>query len=310
MLELNGAAWSVEALDGDGVLIGGGDSDESCYWYECYTIFSSFASLLNEDGALDAAFARAGNRKVEALDVTRQPDGKVVAVGRRRKAGARARISSCSGSGQTARSTRASLAGILDLRWQVLAESHRGTAIALEPDGRDRGRRCTRNRVVSSVIPRAHERNLLVLRLLADGSLDPGFGTAGAYVGPAVELLLPTFGLHAPPPATIASRRRRIGLPDHRRHGGRRTRCVVCGLGHCAGRDPLQAHRSPAGRSRPRLTAACSSRAVRRPGLPRCSRDGALDPAFASDAASRNPWTMQPQLRREPAARSSSPDQG
>ena len=26
--ELNGAAWSVEALDGDGVLIGGGDSDE------------------------------------------------------------------------------------------------------------------------------------------------------------------------------------------------------------------------------------------------------------------------------------------
>ena len=82
--ELNGAAWSVEALDGDGVLIGGGDSDEFATTGTNAThVFSSFASVLTEDGALDAAFAAQAINDIEALDVARQADGRVVAVGRK-----------------------------------------------------------------------------------------------------------------------------------------------------------------------------------------------------------------------------------
>ena len=56
------------------------------------------------------------------------------------------------------------------------------TSLALEPDGRIivAGTR-------TIVVGETSEKNLMVVRLLANGSLDASFGTGGVYIGPAVE---------------------------------------------------------------------------------------------------------------------------
>ena len=71
---------------------------------------------------------------------------------------------------------------------------------------------------------------LILLRLLADGSLDPSFGTAGA-LRRARRRLLRRHSARAHRRGRLS---RRVGdgsgCRDHRRHGGRRTRCIVRGL--------------------------------------------------------------------------------
>ncbi len=134
---LNGAAWSVEALDGDGVLIGGGDSDEACYyWYECAHVFSSFASVLTEDGALDAAFAAQAINDIEALDVARQADGRVVAVGRKTLGPWTTQLVAFRLGLDGALDTGFGASGVFELSTDEYGPIHRGAALALEPDGK------------------------------------------------------------------------------------------------------------------------------------------------------------------------------
>ena len=81
---------------------------------------------------------RRASNDVEALDVARQPDGKVVAVGRRLQG---------AGPGANLVVFRLEPDGSLDTgfgyggnprpaRWKSYGRTHRGTAISLEPDGR------------------------------------------------------------------------------------------------------------------------------------------------------------------------------
>ena len=229
-----------------------GTATSLSYWYECAHVFSNFASVLTEDGTLDAAFAAQAINDVEALDVARQADGQVVAVGRKTLGPWITQLVAFRLGLDGALDTGFGASGIFELSTDEYGPIHRGAAVALEPDGK-------------IVIAGAREiavgdvlmNELIVLRLLADGSLDPSFGTAGAYVAPAVDYFA-DIRLRAPPRAAIASRRRRIRAARSsalRRAAHWMRRLLTRALRWS---NPLQAHRSPAGRSRLRPMEPCS----------------------------------------------------
>ncbi len=187
---LEGAAWSVEALDDGGALVGGGDLDFDfgwyCYYYayDCQIEASNFTSRLNQDGSIDAAFQAAGVADVEVFGIARQADGKIVAAGRKVTGDFRHRSNrllvfrlATDGSLDTAFAND----GLFELSSSDFGPDSQAHALELEPNGRIvvAG---VREIVVDDVLVS----ELIALRLRADGRLDQSFGAAGVFVGPAV----------------------------------------------------------------------------------------------------------------------------
>src|SRR5262245_23570218 len=85
--ELIGSAYSVEALDDGGMVLGGSDIERHCGGWYCYYDFqleaSNFVSAVTDTGGIDASYHGSLDGNIEVTGIARQPDGKVVAAGRR-----------------------------------------------------------------------------------------------------------------------------------------------------------------------------------------------------------------------------------
>lgn len=173
--EFGGQAWAVEALENGEVFVAGGDLEVSCdyYWgYYCDYYGSNFASELTADGEFNPSFNLERIVGIEVRDAIRQPDGKVILVGRRK--------TEFAGPGTLA-VYRVEANGALDATFGTLgifelsADEHGGyhvaNSIALDPDGR-------------IVVAGSGAENLVVLALTSDGTLDASFGDGGVFVGP------------------------------------------------------------------------------------------------------------------------------
>ncbi|HEX9707038.1 MAG TPA: hypothetical protein VGA24_05300, partial [Steroidobacteraceae bacterium] len=172
--DFDGPVWSVEALDDDGALIAGGDIDAYCYYwfYDCDFSGSNFVGQLTDAGAIDASYTAARPADIEVRDAARQPDGKMIAVGRKvgRRFGDNRFVVYRLESGGSM-DTTFGVAGIFELPVEVLGSRNSANGIVLDPDGR-------------IVVSGSHGDQLIVLRLLADGTLDDSFGDAGVFIGP------------------------------------------------------------------------------------------------------------------------------
>lgn len=161
---LDGPAWSLDARDGD-ILFGG--VEDYCYYFCDYT---GFASRLDADGGLDAAFAAAKLDRIDVRDVAMQPDGKAVAVGTDRRAFPEVMVV-----------FRLNADGTLDMGFGTEGVARIpapagirsfGSSLALEPDGR----------IAAAGLQGG---KLVLARLLPTGALDTSFGTGGKFVSEA-----------------------------------------------------------------------------------------------------------------------------
>lgn len=173
---LEGAAWSLDARDGD-ILFGG--VEDYCYYYY-YCDYTGFTSRLNPDGGLDAAFAAAKLDRIDVRDVVTQPDGKAVAVGTDRKADPHEMVVfrlNADGTLDTGFGTE----GMARIAAPANVRTY-GSSLALEPDGR----------IIAAGLQGG---TLVMVRLLPTGALDTSFGTGGTFVwGAAIsEYPLPKF---------------------------------------------------------------------------------------------------------------------
>jgi len=164
-----GPAWSVQALDGDQSFIAGGEVHlgRGCSYYNtCHA--DGFFGQVSPVGSLDLQAAAPLGNKTEVFDFALQPDGKVVAVG----------LTSSNGKSQLTVFRLASGGsldpnfahqGIMQYTPDSLAQS-----VLLDPSG-------------AIVVAGSNAGKLMVLRLLANGSPDGSFGTAGVYIGPPTD---------------------------------------------------------------------------------------------------------------------------
>jgi uncharacterized delta-60 repeat protein len=175
--DFDGAVWSLEATDDGDILIAGGDFDVSCsYWfYDCEFSGSNFAGQLTDEGSVDSAYNASRPADIEVRDAEMQPDGKMIMVGRKV-----IDLSSFISSNKLVvyrlapgGSLDASfgLAGIFELSAADHGNRNTANAVVVDPDGR-----------IVAAGSRGGE--LIVLRLLADGTLDNSFGDAGVFIGP------------------------------------------------------------------------------------------------------------------------------
>jgi len=174
---LEGPAWSIEPLEEGGAILGGGYIERHCYGWYCYYDAeyeaTGFVDALSADGAIDAAYEAAQVTNVEVIGITRQADGKVVAVGRRvnvRNAHFNNLVVfrlETDGALDAAFGT----GGIVELDAVAFGSRNKADAVLLDPDGR-------------IVVAGARDDTLIVLRLNPDGSLDNGFGDGGLFTGP------------------------------------------------------------------------------------------------------------------------------
>lgn len=179
-----GSAWSLEALDDGRVFVAGGDVEYECsgYWYyDCEEIGSNFAGELTGEGQMDSSYSPAALAGIEVRDAARQPDGKVILVGRRLD-------------GWQAINSyvvyRLSAGGTLDTTFGAegffelppFDPGYRplATSVIVDPDGR-------------IVVSGSLADHLIVLRLLPDGTLDASFGDGGTYLGPPQDFDARTF---------------------------------------------------------------------------------------------------------------------
>ena len=176
--ELKGPARSLEALDDEGILLGGGYLESSCRsyycWYDPEFEASNFVDALTEDGGIDASYHATVISDVEVFDIARQADGKVVAVGRRV---GRSRIApnnlvvfrlDAEGPLDTGFGNN----GIFELDPELYGYRNQANSVLVDPEGR-------------IVIAGARDESLMVLRLDAAGALDASFGSGGILTGPA-----------------------------------------------------------------------------------------------------------------------------
>lgn len=177
--DLDGPAWSLEALDDGGVLFAGGDVDRSCNPYSWYCYYdleyeaTNFVSQLTAEGSLDPVFNAARPADIEVRDAARQSDGKMIAVGR--KVGRRYfgdnKFVAYRLERDGSMDTTFGVEGIFELSVDVHGIRNSANSVVLDPDGR-------------IVVSGSHVDQLIVLRLLADGTLDESFGDAGVFIGP------------------------------------------------------------------------------------------------------------------------------
>ncbi len=172
--EHGGQAWSIEALDDGNALVAGGDVELACYYssYYCEYFGSHFAGELTGAGQIDRYYTPTGLSSIEVRDASRQPDGKVIMVGRRINQSLALTTLvvyrlEASGSLDTTFGSE----GIFELPAGNYGSLHVANSVAQDPDG-------------GIVVSGSSDANLIVLRLLADGTLDPSFGENGVFVGP------------------------------------------------------------------------------------------------------------------------------
>lgn len=164
--QFNGEAWALQPLAADESLVAGGQfCDYYCAYYHLYD--DGFIGHLSSSGSVESQIAADALKKIEVRDLALQPDGKVVAVGRGQ------------GNAKGFVVFRLDSAGALDPGFAgggVLSYAAGGAqSVMVDPDG-------------AILVSGSNNGNLVVIRLLADGSLDGSFGTAGAASGPPSDL--------------------------------------------------------------------------------------------------------------------------
>ena len=170
---LDSPAWSLNLQDDGSVLLAGGTYYPGYYYWGYYPAYArNFVSHLSDTGLIDPDFTAASIGNTQVFDVIRQPDGLVIAVGRR--AGSSIGTSllivfrlQSDGSLDTTFGD----AGTFVLSPVDYGDRHVGTSTVLDPDGQ-------------IVVAGSRDDSLIVVRLLPDGSLDGSFGTAGVFTGP------------------------------------------------------------------------------------------------------------------------------
>lgn len=175
-------AWSVESLANESVLFGGGD--DYCWYDGYYCTFGGNLGLLTAGGAVDGSFAATFLADLRITDLAVQPDQKIVGVGTRMVSGVRQMaVFRMSPSGALDNS----FAGGLQVLAAPTGSFQRASSVVIDDQQR-------------IVIAGIRDDHLLVMRLLADGTLDLDFGTAGVFVGPvafgtdAIPRIVPVTG--------------------------------------------------------------------------------------------------------------------
>lgn len=165
-----GQAWAVEALADGGVMVAGGGANAYCGYYYCDELVEEFVNELSSEGEFSVTFSAAPASSVEVRDAVRQPDGGIVLVGRQVASDSRFwayRLASDGSRDETFNSS-----GFFDLpAGDSLTGSFADSAV-LGPDGK-------------IAISGSDGERLIVVRLLADGTLDGSFGANGIFTGPA-----------------------------------------------------------------------------------------------------------------------------
>jgi uncharacterized delta-60 repeat protein len=156
--------WSVDVQGDDSVLIGGGVEYAAYYTFE-----ESFIGRLLPNGAPDASFAAAVLKGTAVYDTTLQSDGKVIAVGTARQPDGRMKLVVFRLRPDGALDPDFGLGGLVILSDGTTRREAAYSAV-VDPDGR-------------IVVAGQRGNSLLVARLLANGTLDAGFGSGGVYVG-------------------------------------------------------------------------------------------------------------------------------
>ena len=169
-----GPAWSVQPLSNGEAIFSGGEYDRGCHHHYCYyesdPSVSNFSGRLSSAGTIDLSFAAAKLEDIQVFDVAMQPDGKVVAVGRTLSS-KRSALTVFRLQPGGALDTNFGNAGIMRLPATAQLQ-HMGSSVVLDPDGR-------------IVVAGSQSDELIVLRLLENGTLDDGFGASGIVSGPA-----------------------------------------------------------------------------------------------------------------------------
>lgn len=176
---LNGPAWTIKDLDDGTTLVAGGDLEPVCDsgWY-CYYYYSTgyeatnFVNLVADSGMLDPSFDMPLVANTQVFDIVRQPDGRVIAAGRkvsRSPEASQLTVFRLQADGSLDPAFGED--GIFALPTSDHGVNQSGTSIVLDPDGR-------------IVVAGSKDDKLIVLRLLPNGSLDSSFGTSGIFAGP------------------------------------------------------------------------------------------------------------------------------
>ncbi len=163
-LNLSGPLWSLDVQDDDAILFGGGA--EYCYW-GCD--FYDFTGRLRPDGTVDAGFAAASLDNAIVYDTALQGDGRVVGVGTVGSATSASKLQVYRLLPNGSRDSGFGIGGLVAVP-EPPASDTSGRSVIVEPDGR-------------IVVAGKRGVRLLVARLLANGALDPTFGTGGIYAG-------------------------------------------------------------------------------------------------------------------------------
>jgi len=167
---LDGPAWSIEAADGGSTLLGGGAlAYYSYYFYSYYA--TNFVNVITDAGQIDPTFTKDATDSIQVFDIARQTDGSVVAVGRHIAADNSADLAAFRLEPDGALDTTFASNGIFSLPVAEFGASQLGRSVVLDTDGR-------------IVIAGSRDDQVIVLRLLPDGSLDDSFATGGIFLGP------------------------------------------------------------------------------------------------------------------------------
>ena len=178
LFDLGGPAWSLELQDNDELLFGGGRygqmPGQDC-GLRCFSLFArGYIRRMSAAGATDPAFSISGIDGVQVLDIARQPDGKVIGVGRSVQDN-RSKLTVFRLESDGALDPTFGDAGIV--RYAADESPHAASAVALDPDGR-------------IVVAGTRDTQLIVLALDANGDVDAAFGDAGLYSGPVAHIVV------------------------------------------------------------------------------------------------------------------------
>ena len=157
--------WSVDVQDDDSVLFGGGGEYDYYGSYEDY-----FFGRLLPNGTPDAGFAAATLQHTAVYDTTLQPDGKVIGVGTAKQPDGSKKLLVFRLRADGALDPGFGFGGLFVLS-DGSASREAGYSVVVDPDDR-------------IVVAGQRADSLLVARLTANGTLDPGFGSGGVYLGP------------------------------------------------------------------------------------------------------------------------------
>ena len=177
-------AGFVEPIVGGGLVIGSSAVSIKRTFESCTIDGISFASQLGPDGTGDPSFAPVRVDGIQAMSFARLADGRIVGVGRRvRGAGFGGRcfllvrsLAAFRLNPDGSLDTTFGVGGMFDWDAGEIGSTHQARSVLLEESGA----------VVIAGAANGRRSHLIVLRLLSDGSLDPGFGDSGVYIGPVV----------------------------------------------------------------------------------------------------------------------------